>query len=199
MRDHVKSCAFFVYNELQEHETVQRTFEQNGIKVTCFACLKDCLGQLCRQRCDLLITDITIPYVNSVEVLDSVKHATLSLPVIIIIEHGDVPMAVKALKAGAFDIIEKPINTQTLLSAVESALQATDMMDSLLGEKLTSMENKILRLILNGHSNSEISYLLHRSLRTVEWHRSNIMRKFAVTNVVELVKRSVMMKLVKVT
>ena len=89
------------------------------------------------------------------------------------------------------------IKRQTLLSAAKSALKAANIDDPLLGESLTNMEIRILHLILDGHTNDEIADFLHRSVRTVEVHRSGIMHKLGVTNVVELVKRAVMLGLVE--
>lgn len=119
------------------------------------------------------------------------------LPVLLVTGYGDIPMAVKALKMGALNFLEKPLEMQSFLSAVESALDGTAAFDPPVGKKLTRTEMRVLRLILDGKSNKEIARLLHRAMRTIEWHRDNIMCKLGVNNTIELVKQAAVMNLVK--
>ena len=96
-----------------------------------------------------------------------------------------------AVKTGAFDFIEKPVDEDNLLDVVESALlKDMDLNDPLVGKPLTRSERIVLCLILEGISNKRIAYILERSERTIEVHRSHIMRKLNVDNVVDLVKRA---------
>ena len=104
-------------------------------------------------------------------------------------------MARGTFKGGAYDFIEKPLTRKVLISTIDSILSRHDRLDSLAGKKLTAAEERILHLILNGKSNKEVAYILKRSVRTVEVHRSHIMAKLDVDNVVDLTKRAIQMGL----
>ncbi len=106
-------------------------------------------------------------------------------------------MAVTAIKAGAVDFIEKPLDKKSFLWKVKSILQQNTFNDSYKGKPLTESEMIVLKLVITGKSNKEIAYLLHRSVRTIEVHRSHLMRKLDVDNIVDLVKRAAMMGLVE--
>jgi len=155
----------------------------------------DCLEHLRRQRCNLLITDVKMPDMSGIELLIEARRIIPALPVIVITGFGDVPMAVRAMRAGAWDFIEKPLRRERLLSAVESALKHNARPGPALDNALSKTETKVLSLILDGKSNKETAALLHRSVRTIEDHRSNIMQKLGVVSVVDLVKRATVMGL----
>lgn len=195
MTSGAKQHIFFVDDEPGVRKAVGGTLEQNGFAVSCFASAADCLKQFDFQKCDLLITDVKMPEMDGIELLTEVKRRAPWVPVLLVTGYGDVPIAVKAFKKGADDFMEKPLERQALLSAVESTLRRISPPDSLLDKSLTRAEMRILRLILESKSNKEMAYLLKRSVRTVEVHRSRIMRKFGVNSVVNLVKRAMEMKL----
>ncbi len=188
---------FFVDDELKVRKMVSRTLEQVGLKVSCFARATECLEQLCCRKCDLLITDVKMPEMDGIELLTEVKRIIPSLPVIVITAYGDVPMAVEAIKAGALNFIEKPLDRQSFLSAVEAVLKRNALIHQIVGDVLTKTEMIILRLILDGKSTKEIAGLRHRSVRTIEDHRSRIMRKLGVDNLVDLVKQTAVVRLVE--
>jgi len=196
MTNSTKLHIFFVDDEPKIREVVGETLESVGFKVSCFACGADCLARLASQRCDLLITDVRMPEMDGVELLTEAKRLVPWIPVLLLTGYGDIPTAVRAIKAGADNFIEKPVDRQTLLSAVESALQQTTYLDPLLGRSLTRTEMRILRLLLDGNSNKETAMLLHRSMRTIAYHRNRIMRKLGVNTVLELFKRATTMGLV---
>lgn len=110
---------------------------------------------------------------------------------------GDISMAVRATKAGATDFIEKPLDRQSFLSAVQSALNQIAPVDRVAGKALTKTEMRVLSLILNGNGNKQTARILHRSVRTIEDHRCHIMRKLGVDNLVDLVKRAAVMGLLE--
>ena len=181
---------FFVDDEPKVCKAVSRTLEQLGSKVSCFACAADCLEQLRSQTCDLLITDVKMPEMDGIELLVEARRTVPWLQVLVITGYGDIPMAVSALKAGASNFIEKPLDRQSFLSIVKSLLKRNAWGDPLLGKLLTRTERIVLRFILDGKSNKEIAYLRHRSIRTIEDQRSCIFRKFGVDNLVDLTKRA---------
>jgi len=191
MTDYTRQHIFFVDDEPTVRRVVSRTLEQLGPKVSCFARARYCLERLRSNRCDLLITDVKMPDMDGIELLTETKRIAPWLPVLVITGYGDVPMAVRALKAGALDFIEKPLNRKRFLSVVEAALQRSAPLDRLLGKALTRVEMRILQLILDGKSNRDIAEMFHRSLRTIEVHRNRLMRKLGVSSVVALVRRAV--------
>ena len=196
MINNAEQHIFFVDDEPKVCKAVDRTREQLGSKVSCFACAADCLEQLRSQTCDLLITDVKMPEMDGIELLTEARRIIPWLQVLVITGYGDIPMSVRALKAGASNFIEKPLDRQSFLSAVESLLKRNAWADPLLGKLLTRTEMKVLRFILKGKSNKEIAYLRNRSIRTIEDQRSHIFRKFGVDNLVDLTKRAAEMGLV---
>ncbi len=188
---------FFVDDEPKVCKAVCRTLERLGSKVSCFARATDCLEQLHSQTCDLLITDVKMPGMDGIELLTEAKRIVPWLQVLVITGYGDIPMAVRALKAGALDFIEKPLDRQGFLSTVKSILKQNAWGDPLLGKLLTRTERIVLRFILDGKSNKEIAYLRHCSIRTIEDHRSRIYRKVGVHNLVDLFKWAAGMGLVE--
>ena len=196
MTDIAEQHIFFVDDEPKVCKMVGRTLEQAGLKVTCFTDPTDCLGQLRCRTCDLLITDVKMPEMDGIELLTEVKRIIPSLPVIVVTAYGDVPMAVKALKAGASDFIEKPLDRESFLSTVDSVLKQNAQTHRPISGVLTKKEMEVLRLILDGKSTKDIARLQHRSVRTIEDHRSRIMRKLGVDNLVDLVKQTAVVRLV---
>ena len=194
--DRTKQHIFFVDDEPKVRKVVDRTLKRLSSKVSCFASARDCLEQLSSERCDLLIADVKMPEMNGIELLAEVKRSVPWVPVLLITGYGNIPMAIKALKMGALHFIEKPLEMQSFLSAVESALGRSTPFDPLLGKELTRSEMRILRFISDGKSNKETARILHRSIKTVEVHRSRIMCKLGVDNAVDLLKRAVAMRLV---
>jgi two-component system response regulator FixJ len=184
MRQHV----FFVDDEPKVRKAVRRTLEQIGLKVSCFARAADCLEQLRSKTCDLLITDVKMPEMDGIELLTEAKRTIPWLHVLVITGYGNIPMAVKAVKAGASEFIEKPLGRGNLVLAVESVLKRNAWADPMLGKLLTKTEIMVLRFILDGKSNKEIASLRHRAVSTIEDHRSKIYKKIGVRNLSDLFK-----------
>lgn len=197
MPNNAKQHIFFVDDEPKLREVVGETLEELGLKVSCFASATDCLEQLGSKRCDLLITDVKMPEMDGMELLSKARRLAPWLPILVITGYGDIPMAVTAIKAGAVDFIEKPLDKKSFLWKVKSILQQNTFDDSYRGKPLTESEMKVLKLIIDGKSNKEIAHILHRSVRTIEVHRGHLMSKLDVDNVVDLVKRAAMMGLVE--
>jgi two-component system response regulator FixJ len=187
---------FLVDDELGIRRSVSRTLRRCGYKVKCFADADACLQRLHLQTCDLLITDVKMPGIDGIELVHRAKRIAPWLPILVITGFGDIPMAVRAVKEGATEFIEKPLQMQSFLSAVRTALKQQDLENLLKGRALTKKEIAVLHLILQGRNNKEMAEILHRSIRTIEDHRRHIMRKLAVDSVVKLVKRAVAMGLI---
>ncbi|NQV33998.1 MAG: response regulator transcription factor [Phycisphaeraceae bacterium] len=178
-----------VDDEESIRKAITRTLKEVDAKVSSFGSGSECLRFITKHRCDLLITDIKMAGMDGIELLKSVKDVAPWLPVLMVTGFGDVPLAVKALKMGASDFIEKPLERDSFLASVKKLLEKSRHVDALLGKTLTKAECRILRHIVTGQSSKDIAEQLFRSTRTVELHRQHIMRKMGVKNVVELVQR----------
>jgi two-component system, LuxR family, response regulator FixJ len=184
-------CIFFVDDEAGIRKIVRLTLEEElSCCVTCFGNAKECLDALAdeQRRCDLLITDIKMPGMDGMTLLAKVRPLRPILPILVVTGHGDVPMAIKALKAGAMDFIGKPLDEHILLLAVKIALSKSMNADHWIGKPLTGSETQILQLVAEGNSNSEMAHLLNRSIRTIERHRYQLMKKLGVGSAAELTK-----------
>ncbi len=144
-----------------------------------------------------LITDLRMPEMNGVELLEILSERGQKLPAIVITGHGDVPMAVAAMKAGATDFIEKPFSDDVLIEAIhravaqagsqdKGAIKAPEVRQRL--TQLTGRETEILTGIVAGLPNKTIAYDLQISPRTVEVHRASIMHKMQAKSLPELVR-----------
>ncbi len=189
----VKKHIFFLDDESKVREVVKETLEEADIEVTCFASPGECLAQLRSQKCDLLITDLRMPEKDGLELLADVKGLVPWVPVLMITAYGDVPTAVKAIKGGAVDFIEKPLGKRAFLQKVASILRESALANMNQCEPLTRTEMQVLRLVVDGKSNRDIANLIHRSVRTVEVHRAHVMRKCGVDDLVDLIKRCAVM------
>lgn len=174
-------------------KVVRKTLEKLGVEVTCFAGAADCLEKLGSRACDLLITDVRMPKMDGIALLTEAKRIAPWLPVLVVTGYADVPVAVRAMKMGAADFIEKPLHRDTFSRKVESILKQSSPSDRYRGKPLTRTELKVLRLIIQGKSNKKVAQLLRRSIRTVEDHRNHIMRKLAAGSAIVLVERAIQM------
>jgi FixJ family two-component response regulator len=187
--------VFFVDDEPGIRIVVSKELKDLGYEVTCFETAADCLKQLPEQKCHLLITDVKMPGMDGLTMLGKVRNIAPWVPVMVVTGYGDVPMAVRALKSGAVDFIEKPLDREFFLHKVKSFLKRSTFEDKYLAEPLTKTETKVLKMILQGMGNKQIAYKLGRALRTVELHRNHIMHKFGADNVVDLVKKAAFLNL----
>ena len=192
-----KRHVFFVDDEKEIRKVISQKLERKGIKITCFSNAYDCLKQLQVEIPDLLITDLKMPKMDGITLLSETKRLVPWLPVAVITGYGDIPLAVQAVKQGAYDFIEKPFERKKLLNIIESALSKSRYCPGYHGKALTEAEKNIFNLLLEGYTNKQIAKILHRSVRTIEVHRSHIMKKFDVNNVVELVRIASEMGLLK--
>lgn len=191
--------VFFIDDEPAVCAAVARVLRGVGIEVDCFDDPATCLAKMRSQECDLLITDLKMPEMDGIELLEEVKRLTPWIPVLVISAYGDIPAAVRAIKAGAADFIEKPLNKSEFVGKVKSMLEERPYPDTQLGKPLTQMETEVLRLVIDGKSNKEIAKLFHRSTRTVEGHRSHLMHKLGADGLLDLLTRVVSMGLIDMT
>ncbi len=200
MNDSAVAHVFVVDDDECIRAAVCAILKRATYDCTCFPDVPSCLDELKAQSralaegCDLLITDVKMPGKGGLDLLQEVRTLFPWIPVIVMTAYGSIPMSVQAVKTGAFDFIEKPVEEAKLLSVVESALiKGAELHDPLVGKPLTRTERIVLCLILEGISNKRTAYILERSERTIEVHRSRVMRKLGVDNLVDLVKKSTAM------
>jgi two-component system response regulator FixJ len=144
-----------------------------------------------------IVTDIRMPGMTGIELMKRLRELNVTMPVVVITGHGDVPMAVEAMKGGALDFLEKPFDDEVLLAAVRSALsaQATDSerqaQNAKIKERLSLLSNRerdVLEGLVAGHPNKTIAYDLGISPRTVEIYRANVMTKMEASSLSDLVR-----------
>ena len=149
-----------------------------------------------------LVLDVRMPEMSGLEVQQYLNKAGSMLPVILVSGHGDIPMAVQAMKDGAFDFLQKPFRDQELLDRINGALkldaenrESVDRLADLKGreESLTPREREVLALVVDGKANKVIAIDLGLSERTVEIHRANVMEKMGARSVAHLVKMHLML------
>ncbi|MCR5855443.1 response regulator FixJ [Mesorhizobium sp. J428] len=145
-----------------------------------------------------LVTDLRMPDIDGVELLRRLREQGRRIPAIVITGHGDVPMAVAAMKAGALDFIEKPFEDQILIDSIKRAAEeiekvASNDVQSISSRlaTLTEREREVLSGIVAGLPNKTIGYDLDISPRTVEVHRANIMSKMEARSLAELVRMAI--------
>jgi two-component system response regulator TtrR len=134
-----------------------------------------------------------MPGMDGMALLSRIKDITPWTPVIVVSASDDVPTAVRAIKLGAADFLSKPLNMAAVIDKIRTIISRSEFKNSGTPLKLTKTEKKVLKLILDGQSNKGIALKMGCVLRTVEFHRSNIYRKFRVDNVVELTKKAMTM------
>jgi FixJ family two-component response regulator len=142
------------------------------------------------RRCCLLL-DIRMPGMTGTDLHDELRGRGVRAPVIFITGHGDIPMAVEAMRKGAYDFIEKPFDDEQLLQQVLSALneELDDELPRAALPVLSARQRAVLDRVLEGKPNRQIAGELAISLKTVEFHRARIMQKFGVRTAAELFRR----------
>jgi two-component system response regulator FixJ len=169
----------------------------NDIEVQTYESGMAFLGVAPDLKSGCVITDVRMPEISGIELLRRLQGLKIFLPVIVITGHGDVPLAVEAMKFGAADFLEKPFDDEILLAAVRSALnrQVNDSkrqaehaaIDGRLAA-LSNREREVLEGLVAGHANKQIAFDLGISPRTVEIYRANLMTKMQAASLSELVR-----------
>ena len=144
-----------------------------------------------------VITDVRMPEIGGIELLRRLRKLKLAVPVIVITGHGDVPLAVEAMKIGAADFLEKPFDDEVLLASVRSALNTLDRERKREAERseiaarlagLSSREREVLEGLVAGQANKQIAHALGISPRTIEIYRANLMTKMHAASLSDLVR-----------
>ncbi len=172
-------------------------FESAGLSVRSYDSAESFLDVAERLRAGCVLTDVRMPGMDGLTLQRRLREQGVHLPVIVMTGHGDVPIAVQALKAGAADFIEKPFDDEALLAAVRTALDAERRTRERQAEieeiaariaSLTPRERQVLDGLVAGQPNKVIAYDLGASPRTVEVHRARVMEKMGARSLSELVR-----------
>jgi RNA polymerase sigma factor (sigma-70 family) len=192
-----ESIVYIVDDDDAMRDSLKWLLESRGLKVELYPSGDAFLRDFSRDLCGCLVLDVRMPGMSGMDLYTRLRARASTLPVIFITGHGDVPMAVSALKKGAADFIEKPFDDQDMLKLIESCLkqdraaaakraEKASLAQSL--ESLTQREREVLKLIVDGKLNKQIADDLGISIKTVEVHRSRVMEKMGADTVVELVQ-----------
>jgi two-component system response regulator FixJ len=168
-----------------------------GYQPMAFARASEFLAKYDPNQPSVLVLDVRMPEMSGLEVQQQLNRNCSLLPVILVTGHGDVPMAVQAMKDGAFDFLQKPFRDQDLLDRINAALkqdaQNRESVDRLADlrqreQSLTPREREVMAHVVDGKANKVIAIDLGLSERTVEIHRANVMEKMGARSVAHLVK-----------
>lgn len=189
--------VFIVEDDDAVRSAVHLLMVSAGLKCQTYASGKEFLQAYDAGRPGCVVTDMRMPGMSGLDLQAEISRLTWPLPVIIITGHGDVPAAVRALKQGALDFIEKPFSDQVLLDAVLKAIdrdmgaREENEARGALREgfaNLTEREHQVMLGVVAGNPNKIIADDLNLSIKTVEFHRSNVMSKLDVDSVAALVR-----------
>ena len=178
-------------------DSLKWLLESHGLKVDTYSSGEEFLQVFSSAFSGCLVLDVRMPGMSGLDLYERLQARASTLPVVFITGHGDVPMAVSALKKGAADFIEKPFNDKDMLALIESCMKQdraaaakraegasiTQRLDS-----LTQREREVLALVVAGKLNKQIADALAISIKTVEVHRSRVMEKMGASSVAELVQ-----------
>jgi len=193
----MKPTAYVVEDDESIRTLWTWLMESNGISVRTFHSAPDFIAAYQAGAPGCLVLDLRLPGMSGLELQEHLKRNRVDIPIVFVTAHGDVRTAVTAIKEGAVDFIEKPFSYRQAVSIVEKAFQR----DAENREKrqrqervggriaaLTERERHVLRRIIEGKQNKVIADELALSVKTVEFHRSNVMEKMGVDSVAELVQ-----------
>ncbi len=192
--------VFVVDDEPAVRDSLNALLGTYGFAVESFASGRELLDRVESGPAGCVVADVRMPGISGIDLQRELVRRNIPLPVVIITGHGDVPMAVESLKAGAVDFIEKPIDDDRLVKSIRAALDQ-DRTAREQGEEtaraaqrvatLTQREAQVMDLIVVGYSNNAIAEKLGISARTVEHYRANIMQKMQAASLAQLVRMTI--------
>src|SRR6476660_6448932 len=193
--------ASFVVHIVDDDEAVRQSLafllSTAGIPVRVYESATSFLAGLASLQAGCLITDVRMPDMTGIDLLQRLRAKNIKLPVIVITGHGDIPLAVEAMKSGALDFIEKPFTEEAILRAVRAAEDRGNQLgrraeeEALVAGRLASLserERQVLDGLVAGHANKTIAHDLGISPRTVEVYRANLMTKMQAKSLSELIR-----------
>ena len=192
--------VFVVDDDEAMRSSLKWLIESVGLRVECHASAEEFIGSYYPGRSGCLLLDVRMPGMSGLELQEDLQNHEITIPIIIITGHGDVPMSVRAMKAGATDFIEKPFNDELLLDSIRNALLVDGNQRDQQAERaelagrlalLTPREHEVMDMVTQGKSNKEIARALDVSAKTVEAHRAKVMEKMQAKSLAALVRMSI--------
>ena len=188
--------VFVVDDDVAMRETLSSLFRSVGLRVQLFGSAREFAQFKVPDAASCLVLDIRLPGVSGLDFQTELAEADIRIPIIFMTGHGDIPMSVQAMKAGAIDFLTKPFRDQEMLDAVVKALdrdQKRRDSETVVAElrvrydSLTSREREVLALVVDGLMNKQTAAMLGVTEITVKVHRVNMMRKMKARSVIDLV------------
>ena len=192
-----KLTVFIVDDDQAVRESLADLVDSVGYDFALYANANDFLADYSMNRLGCLVLDIRMPGMSGLELQQELVRREALLPIIFITGHGDVPMAVQAIKSGAIDFIQKPFREQDLLDRINQALNSCNQQQGTQQQAqsvkkhihdLTPREHQVMQMIVEGKANKVIAIDLGLSQRTIEVHRKNVMHKLEAHSLAELVR-----------
>lgn len=192
-----KHNVYVVDDDQAVRDSLRWLIESVDLNVTTFSNGQELLDNLEGADISCLVLDVRMPGISGLDLQQRLQKMNLNAPVIIVTGHADVPMAIQAMKAGAFDFIEKPYSDQLLLERIQCAIEQDDCFKKQQSinnkintriDSLTPREREVMGLVVSDHSNKSIAKELGVSIKTVEVHRGNLMTKMEAKSLSELVR-----------
>ena len=192
--------VFVVDDDQAMRNSLKWLIESVGMKVETYSTADEFIQNYYPGRAGCLLLDVRMPGMSGLELQEHFIKHQINIPIIIITGHGDVPMAVRAMKSGAVDFNEKPFNDELLLESIRNALSMDVEQRAAQAERaeiatrlanLTPREHEVMEMVTAGKANKEIAQTLGVSAKTVEAHRSRVMEKMQADSLADLVKMAV--------
>jgi FixJ family two-component response regulator len=189
--------VYLLDDEPEMLKALTRLLRARGLQVRGFTSAREFLGQALDARPACLVLDVDMPELDGLAVQERLRQRGSELPIVFLTGHGDIPMSVRAIKAGAEDFLTKPVNAADLLRAVRAALQRAAEQQAEQEElaaleqrlnDLTPREREVLGHVIAGKLNKQIAADLGTGEQNIKVHRGRLMRKMGMTSVAELVR-----------
>jgi FixJ family two-component response regulator len=197
MDQNAGATVFIIDDDSDARQLVRQLVESVGLNAESFSSADGFLAAYQSDRPGCLVTDVRLPGMSGLELQEALVRRKVLLPIIVVTGHADVPLAVRAMRSHALDVLEKPFSKQVLLDRVQEAIridaerrrkQSSTTQAAARAATLTRREREIMELIVKGLANKQMAFQLELSEKTIETHRSRVMKKMGVDSVAELVR-----------